>query len=319
MLTLAIIKDAGRCTSCRDRPTVINASEESMRSNRHLTSGSSSSSEEKTRLPAETSVAAGHDLGSFGDPPLRTLLAKYHILDAVSNAKVGNANHCLNTIHAEPLVLPLAESVARLYSKTPRLWLVIRRSIRRYPMDILYAIVKIITDAKHLSEAILLGKTSNSILGPLEQEFACQALFDCIQVRKYALSMLLQEVQAFITGLSFRRVLSEEERLLYATRSSARMAPMQPRKRTSTSTQTSQDSVHRPSMSLQPILAQVMRSRIYGKTSENALTISILMARSKLTCVGLQQTLQNVTVCPLQLSLAQHSQEISSITSLHNR
>ena len=156
-------------------------------------------------------VTALEPLQPYGATPLRTLLAKYYLLDAISQVKVENVNSCFDVVHAEPPIRPLAESIAWLYVKPPKPWLAIRRMIRNVYTDVLHDILDVLSDAKLYTDYVLFHTSARPTLGPLERQFACPALFDCIRVRQYMLNMLFREVQLFILKLSRPRVESGEE------------------------------------------------------------------------------------------------------------
>ena len=143
------------------------------------------------------SAAVLQPLRTYGTTPLHTLLAKYYLLDSISKVRIENVKSCLDAVHAERPIWPLAESVALLYAKPPKVWLAIRRMIRNPYFDNLY-VLDIIFDAKLYTDYVLSHKPSRPTLGPIEQMFACPALFDCIRVRQYILNMLFREIQVFI-------------------------------------------------------------------------------------------------------------------------
>ena len=144
------------------------------------------------------SVNALQPLRTYGATPLRTLLAKYYLLDAISQVKLENVNSCLDIVHTEPPIRPLAESVAWLYARPPKVWLAIRPMIRNLYTDVLHDILGIISDAKLYTDYVLFHTPSRPTLSPVEQGFACPSLFDCVRVRQYMLNMLFREIQVRI-------------------------------------------------------------------------------------------------------------------------
>ena len=157
------------------------------------------------------SVTALQPLRTYGATPLRILLAKYYLLDAISQIKPENVNSCLDVVHTEPPIRPLAESVDRLYAIAPKAWLAIRRMIRNLYTDVLNDILDIVSEAKLYTDCVLFHTSSRPTLGPIEQRFACPALFDCIRVRQYMLNMLFREIQDFILKLRHPQVESGKE------------------------------------------------------------------------------------------------------------
>ena len=157
------------------------------------------------------SVTALQPLRNYGATPLRTLLAKYYLLDAISHVNLVNVNSCLDVVHSEPPIRPLAERVAWLYTKPPKVWLNIRRMIPNLYTDVLHDILYTISDAKLYTDYVLFHTPSRPTLGPIEQGFACPALFDCVRVRQYMLNMLFREIQDFILKLSRPRLESGKD------------------------------------------------------------------------------------------------------------
>lgn len=134
--------------------------------------------------------------------PLRRLLGFYYLLDAISRVKVDIVNSCLDQIRSEPPSRPLAESIVCLNESTPRLWLGIRKMIRNFYTDVLYAVLDILYEAISLSDQVLLHTPSDQILSHAEQRFATPTLFDNIRARKHVLRILYGETQAFIDRLT---------------------------------------------------------------------------------------------------------------------
>nr|AUW30879.1 hypothetical protein [Cladonia uncialis subsp. uncialis] len=157
------------------------------------------------------SVTALQPLRNYGATPLRTLLAKYYLLDAISHVNLVNVNSCLDVVHSEPPIRPLAVRVAWLYTKPPKVWLNIRRMIPNLYTDVLHDILYTISDAKLYTDYVLFHTPSRPTLGPIEQGFACPALFDCVLVRQYMLNMLFREIQDFILKLSRPRLESGKD------------------------------------------------------------------------------------------------------------
>ncbi len=253
------------------------------------------------------SVASLRPFRTDGATPLRTLLAKYYLLDALSHLKLENTNSCLDVVHAEPPIRPLAESVARLYAKPPKVWLAIRSMIRNLHTDVLHDILDIISDAKLYTDYVLFHTPSTPTLGSIEQKFACSALFDCIRVRKYMLNMLFREVQAFILKLSRPRLEHSEESHSSVRSSSDRKSPAKSVPVEQGRTQAARDSKRWLHISSQRLWDRILHPTLQGKPRKCAVDALMLTKRSKLYCDGLQQTLRVVAIYSLPLILATNS------------
>ena len=232
------------------------------------------------------SVTALRPLQTYGATPLRTLLAKYYLLDAISQIKPENVNGCLDIVHTEPPIQPLADSVDMLYAMPPKAWLVLRRMIRNLYTDVLHNILDIISDAKLYTDYVLSHTSSRPTLGPIERRFACPALFDCVRVRQHMLNMLSHEFQAFILKLRRQRVESGKGGHPDAPSPSARQsyAKSVPEKRM---TQASRDSKRWLRTISQKILNRILHPTVQGKPSNLAIDYFMLTKLSKLNCDGL--------------------------------
>ena len=233
------------------------------------------------------SVTALQPLQTYGATPLRTLLAKYYLLDAISQVELRNVNSCLDVVHTEPPIRPLAESVAWLYAKPPKVWLAIRRMIRNLYTDVLHDILDIISDAKLYTDYVLFHTPSRPTLGPIEQGFACPALFDCVRVRQYMLNMLFREIQVFILKLSRPRVESGKESHPDAhspsdRQSSAKSVPVEEGR-----TQAARDSKRWLQTTSQRMWDRILHPTVQGKPRNRAVDTLMLTKRSKLDCDGL--------------------------------
>ena len=257
-------------------------------------------------------------LQTYNATPLRTLLAKYYILDAISHANLETVNSCLDVIHAEPPIRPLAESVAWLYARPPRDWLAIRSMIRNLHTDVLHDILDIISDAKLYSDYVLFHTPLMPILGSREQNFACSALFDCIRVRKYVLNMLFREMQAFILKLSRPRLEGSGESHSNARSSSDRKSPARSVPVEHGRTQAARDSMRLLHISSQRLWDRVLHPIVQGKPRNCALDALMLTKRSKLYCDGLRQTLRVIAIYSLPLNLATNSSRICRVWPKHS-
>ena len=191
--------DTSKTATARTRPVPILAHNLLMspQSRKYLPEWGPQQAKHGQLTDGSLSAAVLQPLRTYGTTPLHTLLAKYYLLDSISKVRIENIKSCLDAVHAEHSIRPLAESVALLYTKPPKVWLAIRRMIRNPYFDNLY-ILDIIFDAKLYTDYVLSHKPSKPHLGPIEQMFACPALFDCIRVRQYMLNMLFREIQVFI-------------------------------------------------------------------------------------------------------------------------
>lgn len=133
--------------------------------------------------------------------PLRNLLSKYRVLDAVSHLKAEVINECLDLIYAEPPSRPLAENLASIYLNPPRPWLAIRGMIRKFHTDVLHGILEVLSDAIVCTDYVLLHSSSHQILTVSEQELASDILFDCIRARRLVLTLLQQKIQSLVLSL----------------------------------------------------------------------------------------------------------------------
>ena len=259
------------------------------------------------------STTALQPLQTYGATPLRTLLAKYYLLDAISQVKLENVNSCLDVVHTEPPIRPLAESVAWLYAKPPKVWLAIRRMIRNLYTDVLHDILDIISDAKLYTDYVLFHTPSRPTLGPIEQGFACPALFDCVRVRQYMLNMLFREIQVFILKLSRPRVESGKQSRSDArspsdSQSSAKSVPLEEER-----TQAARDSKRWLQTTSQRMWDRILHPTVQGKPSNRAVDALMLTKSSKLNCDGLQQTLRFIAIYSLPLILATYPSRTSCV------
>ena len=158
----------------------------------------SDSSNERHRYYEAIDGTRHPGMPQFRPSPLRRLLAKYSLLDAISHVKADIVNSCLDQIRSEPPSRPLAESITSFNASTPRLWLGIRKMIRNYYTDVLHTVLDIVYAAISLSNHVLLHTPSDPILSLAEQRFATPTLFDGIRARKHVLRILYGETQAFI-------------------------------------------------------------------------------------------------------------------------
>ena len=230
-------------------------------------------------------------LQAYGPTPLRTLLAKYYLLDAISQVKVVNINSCFDVVHAEPPIRPLAESIAWLYAKPPKVWLAIRRMIRNLYTDVLHDILNVVSDAKLYTDYVLFHRPARPTLGPIEQKFACPALFDCIRVRQYMLNMLFREIQVFILKLSRPRVESGEEShsdagSLLNSQHPAKSVPVERGR-----TQATLNSKRWLQIVSQRMWDRILHPTVQGKPCNRAVNALRLTRRSKINCDDIQQTL----------------------------
>lgn len=133
--------------------------------------------------------------------PLRNLLSKYRILDAISHLKPEVINGCLDLIYTEPPARPLAENLASIYINLPRPWLTVRGMISIFHADVLFGILDLLSDAIVCTDYVLLHTSSRQILTVSEQEVVSGITFECIRARRHVLSMLQQKFQAFVLRL----------------------------------------------------------------------------------------------------------------------
>lgn len=149
--------------------------------------------------PMSTEARRKDQLARF---PLRNLLSKYRVLDAMSQLTPEVINNCLDLVYAEPPSRPLTESLASVYVSTPRCWLIIRRMIRNFYTDVLHVILGILSDALVCTDYVLSHTESQPILTISEQQLACKALFSCIGARRLIIKMLHCKIQAFVVSLT---------------------------------------------------------------------------------------------------------------------
>ena len=251
-------------------------------------------------------------LQTYGGTPLRTLLAKYYLLDAISQIKPENVNGCLDVVHTEPPIRPLADSVDMLYATSPKAWLTLRRMVRNLYTDVLYDILYIISDAKLYTDYVLSHTSSRPTLGPIERRFACPALFDCVRVRQHMLNMLSREIQAFILKLRHQPVESGKDGHPDTPSPSARQSCSKsvPEERM---TQACRNSKRWLQTISRMILYRILHPTVQGKSMIHAIDYPVLTKLSKLKCDGLQQTLRFVAIYSLPLILATHSSRISRV------
>ena len=204
------------------------------------------------------SAAVLQPLRTYGTTPLHTLLAKYYLLDRISKVKMEDVKSCLDAVDAERPVRPLAESVALLNAKPPKVWLAIRRMIRNPYFDNLY-VLDIIFDAKLYTDYVLSHALSRPILGPIEQMFACPALFDCIRVRQYMLNMLFREIQVFVLEVDIAKNTYLDARFLSNHQSPAKSVPV------GGTTQVARKSKRWHQISSQRIWDHIRRPTVQGK------------------------------------------------------
>ena len=240
------------------------------------------------------------------------MLAKYYLLDAISQIKPENVNGCLDVVHTEPPIRPLADSVDMLYAMPPKAWLALRRMIRNLYTDVLHDILDIISDAKLFTDYVLSHTSSRPTLGPIERRFACPALFDCVRVRQHMLNMLSREIQVFILKLRRQRVESGKEGHPDASSPSERQscAKSVPEERT---TQASRNSKRWLQIISQRILDRILHPTVQGKPIIHAIVHLMLTKPSKLNCDGLQQTLRVIATYPVPLILATRSSRTSCV------
>ena len=134
---------------------------------------------------------------------LRTLMIRYHTLDAISHMSPDVINSCLDLIHAEPPTRPMAESLARIYRHSPRHWLRLRQMIRNFYTDVLHAILDVLSDAVGCTDAILNPTPDEPGLTASEQQIIRKPFHDCIRARRLVLVMLQREIRAFVDRLAF--------------------------------------------------------------------------------------------------------------------
>ena len=308
-------------------PKIFRTTSQSTRPVPGLAHNLSLSPRKRKRLPAWGPQHAGHGqltdgilsvtalqpLQTYGATPLRTLLAKYYLLDAISQVRLENVNSCLDVVHTEPPIRPLAESVAWLYAKPPRVWLAIRRMIRNLYTDVLHDILDIISDAKLYTDHVLSHTPSRPTLGPIEQGFACPALFDCVRVRQYMLNMLFREVHVFILELSRPRVDRGKESNPDAPSPSDRQSSAKSVTIEEGRTQAARDSKRWLLATSQRMWDRILHPTVQGKRRNRAVDALMLTKRSKLNCDGLQQTLRVIAIYSLPLILATYSCRISRV------
>lgn len=261
----------------------------------------------------QRSVATIQPLQTSSETPLRTLLAKYYLLDAISQVKVVNVNSCFDVVHAEPPIRPLAESIAWLYANPPKIWMAIRRMIRNLYTDVLHDILNIVSDAKLYTDYVLSHTLASPTLGSIEQQFACPALFDCIRVRHYMLNMLFREIQGFILKLSRPRVESGEESHPDAGSLSNHQHPAKAVPAERGRTQAALDPKGWLQITSQRMWDRILRPTVQGKPCKYAVKALRLTRRSKLNCGNIQQTLRVIAIYSLPLILARYSDKISRV------
>ena len=191
------------------------------------------------------SAAFLQPLRTHGAVPLRTLLARYYLLDRISQVKIDKVKACLDAVNAERPVRSLAESIALLYAKPPKPWLAIRRMIQ----DDNIVVLNSISDAKFQTDYVL----SHILLEPY------QALFDCIRVRQYMLNMLFRELRVFLLGEHSVEKRYSPAHLLSDHQSSAKSV------RTEGSNQAARNSKRWLQTSSQRILDRILHPAIQGK------------------------------------------------------
>lgn len=136
--------------------------------------------------------------------PLRNLLSKYYILDAISGTTPEVINNCLDLMYAEPPIRPLADRLVSVYLSTPRPWLALRGMIRNFFTDVLHTTLDILSDALVCTDHVLLHTLSNPVLTIREQELASPYLFTCVRARRHVIVMLQRKVQDFVISLSHK-------------------------------------------------------------------------------------------------------------------
>ena len=191
------------------------------------------------------SAAFLQPLRTHGAVPLRTLLARYYLLDRISQVKIDKVKACLDAVNAERPVRSLDESIALLYAKPPKPWLAIRRMIQ----DDNIVVLNSISDAKFQTDYVL----SHILLEPY------QALFDCIRVRQYMLNMLFRELRVFLLGEHSVEKRYSPAHLLSDHQSSAKSV------RTEGSNQAARNSKRRLQTSSQRSLDRILHPAIQGK------------------------------------------------------
>jgi len=140
--------------------------------------------------------------------PLRNLLSKYRVLDAISQLKPEVINGCVDLIYAESPARPLVENLASIYINPPRPWLSIRGMISIFHADVLFGILNLLSDAIVCTDYVLLHTSSRPILTVSEQEVVSGITFECIRARRHVLSMLQEKFQVFVLRLDRQSALT---------------------------------------------------------------------------------------------------------------
>ena len=140
----------------------------------------------------------GKTVNSHNSSDLRTLLAKYDVLDNISGSDLYTMNNGFDSICAESSQRTLFESLAFLYSSNPRPWLAIRKMVRSLKAEVLHKLLSFLSDIQMCSDGVTGDSHSSPTLVASRQGLGGRDLFQCVRARKLVIDMLHSKTQSWV-------------------------------------------------------------------------------------------------------------------------
>ena len=132
--------------------------------------------------------------GKFSRSQIQNLLMRYHFLDTVSHMKPDAINGRIDTISADPRTRSMVDSLAIIYTTSPRSWLAIRKMFRWFHASELLVTLSVLLDALVYTNVILNAIPSALELTAGERKLVEAAFYDCVKARKLVMVFLRDRI-----------------------------------------------------------------------------------------------------------------------------
>ena len=136
--------------------------------------------------------------GNFPLFQIQNLLMRYHFLDTVSHMKPDAINGRIHTMTADLMARSTVDSLALMYTTSPRPWLKIRKMLQSFNASDILVTLSVLLDAFMYTNDILNAIPSVFALAAGERKLVEAPFYDCIKARKLVMVFLRDHIRAFV-------------------------------------------------------------------------------------------------------------------------
>lgn len=157
---------------------------------------------QRTQTPMDLAVNVLAS-GSFSLPQIQHLLLRYHFLITISRMKPDAINGRIDTVTADPRARSTVDSLALIYTTSPRPWLEIRKMLRFLNASEILVTLSVLLDALVDTDDLLNAKPSTLALTADERKLVEEPFYDCIKARKLVMGFLRDHIRVFVHRFIF--------------------------------------------------------------------------------------------------------------------